>query len=350
MIELRNITKQFGENVIFQNVNAVVHPGDVIAVIGPSGCGKSTLLNCINLLVPASGGQVLFEGVDLMDKSCDLNHYRQKIGMVFQSFNLFSHMTVLENVMKPQVTLLHRSREEACEKAMHYLSMVGMADRALRYPDDLSGGQKQRVAIARTLAMDPELILMDEPTSALDPTMVGEVEYVLKKLAKEGRTMLIVTHDMRLARELSSRVFYMDEKGIYEDGPTEQIFDHPLREKTRSFVNRIKTLELSIDSKYFDYIGAMREIELYSDKLGFSKQNAKKLQLLFEEACMELILPRLGEKPTLRAVFEYEEKNESLRLTLHHAGAPVLHDGGDSSSQRIIDSMRDFITIAEVTE
>ena len=350
MIELKHICKKFGDHVILQDVNTVVHLGDVIAIIGPSGCGKSTLLNCINLLEPASSGEILFEGVNVMDKSCNPRHYRQKIGMVFQSYNLFGHMTVLENVMQPQVTLLHRSRQDACDVAMQQLSMVGMADRILRYPDELSGGQKQRVAIARTLAMDPELILFDEPTSALDPTMVGEVEYIIKKLAGEGRTMLIVTHEMRFAREVSNRVFYMDEKGIYEDGPTEQIFDHPLREKTRRFVNRIKTLELSIDSKYFDYIGAMREIELYSDKLGFSKQNAKKLQLLFEEACMELLLPQLGEKPSLRAVFEYEEKSSSLRLTLHHAGQPMLRSGADSSSQRIIDSMRDFITVEEAPE
>lgn len=151
--------------------------------------------------------------------------------MVFQSYNLFGHMTVLENVMQPQVTLLHRSRQDACDIAMQQLSMVGMADRILRYPDELSGGQKQRVAIARTLAMDPELILFDEPTSALDPTMVGEVEYIIKKLAGEGRTMLIVTHEMRFAREVSNRVFYMDEKGIYEDGPTEQIFTAPQRKR-----------------------------------------------------------------------------------------------------------------------
>ena len=350
MIELKHICKKFGDHVILQDVNTVVHSGDVIAIIGPSGCGKSTLLNCINLLEPASSGEVLFEGVNVMGKSCNPRHYRQKIGMVFQSYNLFGHMTVLENVMQPQVTLLHRSRQEACDIAMQQLSMVGMADRILRYPNELSGGQKQRVAIARTLAMDPELILFDEPTSALDPTMVGEVEYIIKKLAAEGRTMLIVTHEMRFAREVSNRVFYMDEKGIYEDGPTEQIFTAPQREKTRRFVRRIRAMEIHIDSKYFDYVGAMREIEGFSDKLGFSRQDCRKMQLLFEETCIETILPTLGENPALRAEYEYDEKSGSLRLKLHHAGAAVLQRDRDTASQKIIDSMRDFITVEEILE
>jgi len=348
IIELRHMHKEFDGHVILDDISTDIKEGDVIGVIGPSGCGKSTFLFTINLLRKATSGQVFLDGVDLMDEKADLNTMRKKLGMVFQSYNLFGHMTVLENVMNPQITLLGRTRQEAYDKAMDYLTMVGMADRALRYPDALSGGQKQRVAIARTLAMDPEVILLDEPTSALDPTMVGEVEYVIKKLAKQGRTMIIVTHEMRFAREVSNRIFYMDEKGIYEEGPTEKIFTNPDREKTRQFINRIKTLEINIDSQYFDYIDAMRSIVTFGNKFALSHELVQKAQLLFEETCVTKLMPKLQKDQSIRALFEYSEKDAQLILNIFHKGEKLLESGGDSIEEKIINSIAPMIPIKEV--
>jgi len=348
MIKLRHIHKEFDGHVILEDVSADINEGDVVAVIGPSGCGKSTLLNCINLLKRANSGQVIFQGTDLMQEGLDLRPYREKMGMVFQNYNLFGHLTVVENAMNPQVDLLGRTRQEAYDKAIKYLKMVGMADRALRYPDALSGGQKQRVAIARTLSMDPDVILLDEPTSALDPTMVGEVEYVIKKLAKQGRTMVIVTHEMRLAREVSNRVFYMDEKGIYEEGPTEEIFCNPKREKTRQFVNRVKKLEILIDSVKFDYIGAMNDIQQFANRFALSEDKAKKAQLLFEESCVERLFGKLERGQNIRAVFEYSEDDGMLTFTIHHSGERILNTGSDTFEQKLLDGLTAIIPTTEV--
>ena len=230
MIELKHLRKEYDIVTPLKDVNTVINDGDIISVIGPSGTGKSTLLRCINMLETPTSGQVIINGVDVTAPKCDLGKIRQKTGMVFQSFNLFGHLTVIENIMLAQLDLLGKSRQEAYDEGMRLLRTVGLADKALKYPDELSGGQKQRVAIARTLAMDPDTILLDEPTSALDPTMVGEVQAVIRELATTGKTMLIVTHEMNFARFICNRVFYMDEGGIYEDGTPEQIFEHPQKE------------------------------------------------------------------------------------------------------------------------
>ncbi len=338
MIELKNLSKAYGELVIFQNLSVTINQGDVIAVIGPSGTGKSTLLNCINLLDPANSGQVIFEGTDYMAPGADLQSYRKKVGMVFQSFNLFGHMTVLENVMNPQIDLLGTSRQEACDRAMEQLHLVGMADKIFSYPSQLSGGQKQRVAIARTLALNPDVILLDEPTSALDPTMVGEVEYVIKRLAAQGRTMLIVTHEIRFAREISNRTFYMDEQGIYEDGPTEEVFTHPKRDKTRRFINRLRSLELPIRSRHFDFIAAIESIEQYGNKYAMSKERIRKAQLLFEEFVMGALLPLSPEATDISVVFEYNEETDALNMTVSHPGESVM-DQLPELSRKIIQSI-----------
>jgi len=348
MIEIKNICKEYNGNVILKDVNTTINEGDVVAIIGPSGCGKSTFLNCINVLNRATSGQIILNGVDIMAPACDLQKYRKKLGMVFQSFNLFGHLTVLENVINPQKTLLRRSRKEAYEKALNYLSLVGMADKMMSYPDQLSGGQKQRVAIARTLAMDPEVILLDEPTSALDPTMVGEVEYVIKKLAKQGRTMIIVTHELRLAREISNRVFYMDEKNIYEEGPTEKIFTNPEREKTRQFIERARISEIIITSPYYDYIEGMKQLEEYGDKLSFDPKLIQKMQLLFEEACIQTVMPQLMPEPHIRAVFEYIERKQQLTFTIYHPGKEMLNSENESLQQMIINKLANDIKIKEV--
>jgi len=349
MIEIKHIKKAYGDTVILEDVNAVINDGDVIAIIGPSGCGKSTLLNCINVLQRATSGQIIFNGVDLMDPQCDLKLYRRKIGMVFQSFNLFGHLTILENAIEPQVTLLKRSRQEACDNAVKYLKMVGMADKMFNYPHQLSGGQKQRAAIARTLSMDPEVLLLDEPTSALDPKMVGEVEYVIKKLVNQGRTMIVVTHEMRLARQISNRIFYMDEKGLYEEGSTEEIFTNPKREKTRIFVNKIKKLELVIDSDLFDYVNAVKEIEQYGDRLELDAKLVRQAQLLFEESCMQGIIPLMGGDVSLKVVYEYSDVNRTLKMTIYHKGEGLIEKIEDPLSLNIIRNLAEIIELEEVS-
>jgi len=236
MIELKHLCKKYGNVTPFYDINAVINDGDVISVIGPSGTGKSTLLRCINQLETPTSGQIIVDGVDITAPGCNISEIRRKVGMVFQGFNLFGHRTIIENVMNGPVDLLGLSRQEAYDKSMELLKMVGMDSRALDYPDMLSGGQKQRVAIARAVAMDPEIILFDEPTSALDPTMVGEVQAVIRDLAQTGKSMMIVTHEMKFAREICNRVFYIDQGEIYEEGTPEQVFDHPQKELTRRFL------------------------------------------------------------------------------------------------------------------
>jgi len=252
MIEIQHLKKQYEASTPLEDVSVTIHKGDVIAVIGPSGTGKSTLLRCINLLETPTSGRILVDGEDITDPKCDLNRVRRKLGMVFQSFNLYEHLTVVENCALAQTTLLKRSRREAYDKAMELLRSVGMEKQALQYPSQLSGGQKQRVAIARTLATDPEIILFDEPTSALDPLTVGEVESVIARLSGEGRTMMIVTHSMEFARRISNRVFYMDAGGIYEDGTPEQIFEHPQKELTRRFIYQVTNVDMLITDENHD--------------------------------------------------------------------------------------------------
>ena len=218
MIELVHLEKKYGNATPLADVNAVINDGDVISIIGPSGTGKSTLIRCIDMLERPTGGKIILDGEDICAPGYDVTKARRKMGMVFQSFNLFGHLNVIENIMQAQMDILSRSKNEAYETGMELLRRVGLANKETNYPDELSGGQKQRVAIARTLAMDPEVILFDEPTSALDPTMVGEVQSVIRDLTSTGKTMLIVTHEINFARAICSRVFYMDQGGIYEEG------------------------------------------------------------------------------------------------------------------------------------
>ena len=220
-------------------VSAETHKGEVVVVIGPSGSGKSTFLRCLNLLELPTGGQILFDGVDITDKNCNINLHRQKMGMVFQHFNLFPHMTILKNMTIAPMQLLHKSKEEAEKTALELLGRVGLADRANAYPSQLSGGQKQRVAIVRALAMQPEVMLFDEPTSALDPEMVGEVLEVMQELAKSGMTMVVVTHEMGFAREVADRVLFMADGKLLEEGTPDEIFTHPKSERLQDFLAKV---------------------------------------------------------------------------------------------------------------
>ena len=220
-------------------VSAEIHKGEVVVVIGPSGSGKSTFLRCLNLLELPTGGQILFDGVDITNKNCNINLHRQKMGMVFQHFNLFPHMTILKNMTIAPMQLLHKSKEEAEKTALELLGRVGLADRANAYPSQLSGGQKQRVAIVRALAMQPEVMLFDEPTSALDPEMVGEVLEVMQELAKSGMTMVVVTHEMGFAREVADRVLFMADGKLLEEGTPDEIFTHPKSERLQDFLAKV---------------------------------------------------------------------------------------------------------------
>ena len=220
-------------------VSTEIHKGEVVVVIGPSGSGKSTFLRCLNLLELPTGGQILFDGVDITDKNCNINLHRQKMGMVFQHFNLFPHMTILKNMTIAPMQLLHKSKEEAEKTARELLGRVGLADRANAYPSQLSGGQKQRVAIVRALAMQPEVMLFDEPTSALDPEMVGEVLEVMQELAKSGMTMVVVTHEMGFAREVADRVLFMADGKLLEEGTPDEIFTNPKSERLRDFLAKV---------------------------------------------------------------------------------------------------------------
>lgn len=238
-ISVKNLKKNFGDLEVLKSISLDVHEGEVICIIGPSGSGKSTFLRCLNLLEEVTEGEVIVHGVYLTDKNIDINKVRENIGMVFQHFNLFPHLTVLENITLAPVELKKATKEEAKEAALKLLERVGLKDKAEVKPDQLSGGQKQRVAIARALAMKPDIMLFDEPTSALDPEMVGEVLAVMKQLAEEGMTMVIVTHEMGFAREVADRVIFMDGGYIVEQGTPEEIFGNPQNERTKDFLNKV---------------------------------------------------------------------------------------------------------------
>ena len=320
MISIRHLKKEYQNVTPFIDVNLEVNKGEVISIIGPSGTGKSTLLRCLNLLERPSSGEIIIDGTNIMAKGTDISAVRLKMGMVFQSFNLFSHLTVIENIMLGPMDLLKLSKQEAYDEGMRLLVTVGLVEKALNYPDELSGGQKQRVAIARALAMKPEIILFDEPTSALDPTMVGEVLAVIRSLAREGLTMIIVTHEMKFAKDVSTRIIYMDEGGIYEDGSPEQIFDNPKRERTRAFVKRLKTFDCEIASPTFDFIEVSTGIEEFGRKQLLSQRQINNLQLVFEELCVQTLLCRGKEVFPLRFSASVSELDGSCETAISYHG------------------------------
>ena len=321
MIRIEHLRKEYPNAVPLKDVSVTINDGDIISVIGPSGTGKSTFIRCINQLDKPTSGKIFINDLEITAKKCDISTVRRKIGMVFQSFNLFGHLTVLENVMLAPMQLLNMDKQTAYDRAIELLHMVGMEGRAFNYPDMLSGGQKQRVAIARTLAMDPDMILFDEPTSALDPTMVGEVQTVIRELARLGKTMVIVTHEMKFAREISNRVFYMDEGGIYEEGTPDQIFDHPQKDRTRWFVQRLKIFEVDIEGTDFDFIGIVTRLEQYGYKNGIPAKVTYRLQALFEELCEQQLMPALKEKKIHFSV-EYDAEAQKATAIILYPGDP----------------------------
>jgi len=318
MIRVEHLSKKFGEHVVLKDVNAEIKKGEVIVIIGPSGTGKSVFMRCLNLLETPTTGKIYIDDVDILDKNTDVSKLRQKMGMVFQSFNLFAHLTVLENLTIGPVKLLGKSKADAEKKAIELLKMVGLAEKSRNFPDELSGGQKQRVAIARCLSMESDIILFDEPTSALDPTMVSEVLAVIRRLAKEGMTMAIVTHEMEIARNIASRVFYMDEGLIYEEGPPEQIFENPQKEKTKAFINRVRSFRYHIATPDYDLYAMNAEIEAFCEKHVLPKKVRHNVLLLLEEL-LAMINPA-NNWSEIDICLAYSEKYDSLMLTIESGG------------------------------
>ena len=326
IITFSHVKKVYPNATPLRDVNAEVRKGDVVTIIGPSGTGKSTLLRCLNRLETPTEGSILAFGQEMTAaKPAQLSAVRRRMGMVFQSFNLFGHLTVMENIILGPMLLKGVSEQDAVANAIRLLRLVGMEDRGDRYPDELSGGQKQRVAIARTLAMEPEVVLFDEPTSALDPTMVGEVLGVIKGLAAQGMTMLIVTHEMRFARDVSTRVFYMDQGEIYEEGPPEQIFDAPKRELTRAFILRIRTWEHAIHRKDFDFHTMTSSLGMFCLRQSMSARQMYVAQLVVEELMMNVMLPACADlaDPDIRLHLACAEGGGTMELTVEYPALPA---------------------------
>lgn len=339
VISVSGLKKVFPNATPLKNVNADIKRGEVISIIGPSGTGKSTFLRCLNRLETPTEGHIYILGEEITGaKPAQLSALRRKMGMVFQSFNLFSHLTIIENIMLGPVQLLGMSKNEAYERGIELLKSVGLSEKAFNYPDELSGGQKQRAAIARTLGMNPEIILFDEPTSALDPTMVGEVLSVIRSLAKKGLTMLIVTHEMKFAKDVSSRVFYMDDGIIFEEGTPETIFENPKTSRCRAFVQRLKTFHFETSKSDFDFIGAASEIDNFCRRQLLSAKQSLKYQQIFEELCTFVILSKLADCNSYKLEFDAacrEDASECEAVIRWDAEAFNPLEEGDELSVRL---------------
>ena len=323
MIEIQHLRKEYDQTTPIKDLNATINKGDVIAVIGPSGTGKTTLLRCINLLERPTSGHILVNGMDITKKDCNINKVRTKLGMVFQSFNLYEHLTVVENCMLAQTVLLKTPRQEAYQKAMSLLESVDMKNQALQYPNQLSGGQKQRAAIARTLSTDPDIILFDEPTSALDPLTVGEVEDVIAKLAKKGCTMMLVTHSMDFAYSVSNRVFYLDQGGIYEEGSPEQIFHEPQKELTRKFIRRLVSLEMDISEISHNLYEEMGKILAFAKEKDFDANRTMNTCYVYEEVCSLMFHSILGDDRKFTVSLEYSAGEKKMFMSFApHSKSP----------------------------
>jgi len=352
MISVSHLTKQYGDLTVLKDISTEITKGEVISIIGPSGTGKSTFLRCLNRLEEPSGGTIRINGVDLLGRTTNVSTLRQQMNMVFQGFNLFSHLSVLENLTIAPIKLRGTPVAQAEAKAMDLLRLVGLGEKAESFPDELSGGQKQRVAIARCLAMDPDIILFDEPTSALDPTTVSEVLAVIRRLARDGMTMVIVTHEMDFARDVSNRVFFMDEGLIYEEGTPEQIFDQPQREKTRAFINRIRTVSWRIASPDYDLYAMNADIEAFSEKHMLPKALRQKLLLIVEEG-LQLHAPFLG-AAALNLSVGYAEKTDAIELVWESVGPaanPIDRAQlADDMGLRLIENMTEGLTYERAGE
>ena len=317
MIEVTGLRKQFGDLVVLRSIDVHVRTGECVAIIGPSGSGKSVFLRSLAMLETPDGGAIRINGTDITQKETNLNRIREKMGMVYQGFHLFSHLNVLDNVTLAPRWVKKLDKKAAEKKAMDLLSMVGLVDKAQSYPHQLSGGQQQRVAIARCLAMEPEIMLFDEPTSALDPAMTSEVLAIMRKLTGMGLTMLIVTHEMGFARDLADRVLYLDEGRVYEEGTPKEIFDNPQKEKTRAFISRLKTFIYEIHSIGFDMTAMNARIEVFCRKYNIPTPKIYSVQLILEEMIMEIFKQcYAASQPDIELTVAYAEGNDEISIGL----------------------------------
>ena len=346
LISISALEKRFEDGVVvLDGIDAEIRKGEVISIIGPSGTGKSTFLRCLNLLGKPTDGSIMVGGKNILSRYADVPMLRRKMGMVFQSFNLFDGMNVLENITLAPVKLLGKTPAQAEAKAMELLKLVGLAEKASAYPAQLSGGQKQRIAIARALAMEPEILLFDEPTSALDPTMVSEVLGVMRLLAKQGMTMLVVTHEMRFAREVCNRVFFMAEGHIYEENSPVELFENPQKELTKVFINQIREFNYRIETADYDYYGMMGAMVVFAEKYNMSYQTITNLQLAVEEA-----LGIMGSPAGTEIKVSYSEKTMELKVfvTVPREILPVKFDSDDNSiSNSILHGISSSMDLSE---
>lgn len=344
MIEIQKLCKSFDGQPVLRSVTETIRRGEVVSVIGPSGSGKSTLLRCLNLLERPDSGCIRIDGEDILHSAAGIPRIRQKTGMVFQSFNLFHHMTALENMTVGPIRILKKPRPEAERRAHELLKMVGLAEKAHSLPDELSGGQKQRVAIARCLSMNPQVILFDEPTSALDPTMVSEVLAVIRRLTHDGMTMVIVTHELNFARDVSNRIFYMDDGEIYESGTPEQIMNAPKREKTCAFINRLRSFTHQIDGPDFDAFAMNADVETFCEKHFFSQSMTLHTQLAIEET-LALFFTH-AENTAILLTVSYSEITGEVTIRLEDNGPPanLIDTAGDSMSLTLLRGIAHNIT------
>lgn len=320
MIEIKNLKKEFENETPIKDLSLTINDGDVLSIIGPSGTGKSTFLRMLNMLEKPSSGQIIINGEDITAKNYSLENIRKKVGMVFQNFNLFNNLSVIENVCFGPINIKKEKPKEAFEKGMELLESVGLAKYAFEYPERLSGGQKQRVAIARALSMEPEMLLFDEPTSALDPTMVSEVEAVIKQLADKGKTMVLVTHDMDLAEKISNRVAFFCDGVLYEEGTPEEIFRNPIKEKTKAFVMKLRDLHLEIDSPQYDFLSLYSSIDFFANKNFMDYELKTKVSAILEELCFGIIMPIIKksfeERTKIIIDVSYSDKQKISEITV----------------------------------
>lgn len=309
MLELKNVKKTYNNVTPIKNIDAHITKGEIVVIMGRSGTGKTTLLRCIDRLEELTDGSITVDGVDIFDPNCNLLEVHRDVGFVFQTFNLYENLTVEENITVGLTQIRHKSKEEAKKIALELLARVSMQERANAYPYQLSGGQKQRVAIVRTLAMEPKVVLMDEPTSALDPSMTLEISEIIKSFAEKGITFIITSHDLDFVSSVATRIFYLDEGIIYEDGPAEKILNNPSKEKTRNFVNRINSFNYTIQSGSFDLYKLLEKIMPYlaSKKFELSKMNA--ITLILEETIMNQILANVTGKDAVILLLTITDKN-----------------------------------------
>lgn len=338
MIKIKGLKKSFGDLQVLNGIDANIKQGECIAIIGPSGTGKSVFLRSIALLEKPDKGQIFINNVEITDKKTNINKIREKMGMVYQGYHLFSHLNILDNITLAPRKIKKMSKNDAEKKALELLSMVGLVEKAKNSPDQLSGGQQQRVAIARCLAMEPEIMLFDEPTSALDPTMTYEVLSIMKKLTETGMTMLIVTHEMNFAREVSDRIIFMEDGIIYEEGTPEEIFESPKKEKTNTFIRELKVFNYEIKSLNFDMVSMNAKIEVFCQKHNIDSKQKYNAQLILEEIIVEIFKNCYKHsEPYLKYTIQYSAKAEEITINMDYVGQ--LFDPFEFTDEDIMDNL-----------